>query len=115
MRRAGWLILPLWLALGPALADSAANRAELLEARRARLAAKWEAQFRAADADGDRALTREECRAGGLPATIAERFAEIDADADGTLSPAELQAMQSRRVEAQRAPAALPEDSAASR
>lgn len=96
-------IVPLLLAA--ALAD---DREALLAERSEELHRKWEEQFRAADADQDSRLTRAEVEAAKLPAAIAERFAEIDADADGGLAPEELLAVHERRLREQRVPAATP-------
>ncbi|PWN55579.1 hypothetical protein DEH80_11975 [Abyssibacter profundi] len=57
-----------------------------------------QAQFRQADVDGSRSLSREEVR-NGLPKIIHTRFDEIDLDQDGQLSPDELRALQARQAE----------------
>ncbi|HUP91114.1 MAG TPA: hypothetical protein VM074_02625 [Solimonas sp.] len=91
------LIVPL--AASAAAGDAA--RDQLLAARRERLQQKWEQQFRAADADHSRGLTLAEARAARLPDALVERFAEIDADASGELTPEELWATEKRRLDAQ--------------
>lgn len=100
MRRMS-VIVPLALASLAALADG--GREAVLENRREQLRQKWEQQFRAADANQDRSLTQEEVRAAGLPATLSERFAEIDRDHSGALTPEELMAVYEQRLAAQRA------------
>lgn len=101
LRSALWLIVPLLAAAPSAAAPDA--RATLLEQRREALRLKWEAQFRAADTDADRRLTEAECRTAKLPPALLQRFAEIDADADGALSPEEMLAAHEQRLQAQRA------------
>lgn len=77
----------------------------MLEARRALLAQKRERQFREADTNGDRGLSREELRASSLPPVLLKRFDEIDRDGDGRLSPEELQVLDRRAAAAATAPA----------
>lgn len=86
----------LLLASAAAWGDAQSEREQLLQARRAQLAQKREQQFRAADSDGDRGLTREELRASTLPPVLLKRFDEIDSDGDGRLSPEELQSLDRR-------------------
>ncbi|WP_043111859.1 hypothetical protein [Solimonas flava] len=76
-----------------------APRRQALEARREQLARKREAQFRAADRDGDRGLSREELAGSGLPRVLLQRFDAIDRDGDGRLSPEELQALDRERLD----------------
>ena len=75
---------------------------QALSGHRERLKQKWEAQFRAADANQDRLLTREEIAAAKLPDSLVSRFDEIDANHDGGLSPEELWAVYDKRLAAQR-------------
>lgn len=79
----------------------AADDTELSQ-RRDRLKHKWEAQFRAADTDGDRLLSRAEIQAGGLPEALSDQFDEIDLDHDKALSPQELWVVHEKRLQAQR-------------
>lgn len=93
----------MFLLLGSAQAAAPVNRSDrdaIMAERRAALARKREEQFRAADLDQDRRLTRAELQQSDLPAVLSERFDEIDADGDGGLSPEELQALASRRTQA---------------
>ena len=75
-----------------------AGRQQMLERHRQQLAARREQQFRDADRDGDRGLSRDELRASQLPPVLLQRFDEIDRDHDGRLSPEELQALGFARV-----------------
>jgi hypothetical protein len=101
------LIVPLALgASGAALAgplDGPEQRAAMLAQRRERLKQKWEAEFRAADTDADRALTRDEMQAGKLPSALLEHFDDIDRDHDGHVTPEELWAVYGKRVDDQHA------------
>lgn len=54
-----------------------------------RYLAKFEERFRAADKDGDGALTKEEAKAAGL-GRIVEHFDRIDANKDGKITIDEL-------------------------
>ncbi len=107
MRRRLCFILPVLaaaLACDPSQAGDPpgadAARRQALEARREQLARKREAQFRAADRDGDRGLSREELAGSDLPRVLLRRFDEIDRDGDGRLSPEELQALERERLDA---------------
>lgn len=53
--------------------------------------AEFDAKFKAADKDGDGALTKQEAEAGKL-GMIAKHFDQIDANHDGKVTPEELQA-----------------------
>lgn len=104
MRRRCSFILPVLLALlsaepAPAapLATSS-DRAALLQARREQLEQKREQQFRAADTDHNRGLSRAELSASDLPRVLSRRFDEIDTNRDGELSPEELQALDRKRL-----------------
>ncbi|MEQ1439934.1 EF-hand domain-containing protein [Fontimonas sp. SYSU GA230001] len=101
MKRLIAIILPVLAAL-PAPPVHAASDAAV-EQRRERLRQKREQQFRDADRDQSRSLSRAEIEAAGLPTSLLRHFDEIDTDGDGALSPEELQAMQDRRVRAARA------------
>jgi hypothetical protein len=79
----------------------AADESELSR-HRERLKEKWEAQFKAADADGNRLLSRDEAAAGGLPESLVAHFDEIDLDHDKYLSPQELWTVHDKRLQAQR-------------
>ena len=63
----------------------------------ARLKQEWEARFRAADADRNRSLNRDEAVA-GLPKVLSRNFDRIDTNADGGITPEELWAMHQREV-----------------
>ena len=89
-------ILPSWVPV------FATDRDALLDERRERLREKYEARFRAADTDQDRQLNLAELQASDLPRVLEQRFAEIDLDGDGGLSPEELWAAREKRLEAQR-------------
>jgi hypothetical protein len=81
-------------------ATPAPDAAQMLDARRARLAEKREQQFRTADRDGDRGLSRDELAASSLPKVLLRRFDEIDSNHDGRLEPVELQALEQKQIEA---------------
>jgi len=100
MLRRWFRILPvLTLALASAGAGAAGDGdAPTLDAHRERLAQKREAQFRAADQNGDRGLSREELAGSKLPKVLLRRFEDIDTDGDGKLSPEELQALEQRQI-----------------
>lgn len=95
-------------ALLPVLPAAADSRSELLAQRREQLREKYEARFRAADADQSRGLSREEIVAGGLPRRWLSHFAEIDADGDQALSPEELWAAWEQRMAQQQPRAGAP-------
>jgi hypothetical protein len=57
-----------------------------------------EAQFRRADVDNNRSLSRQEVE-DGLPRIIHARFDEIDLNADDHLTPDELRALQERQAQ----------------
>lgn len=97
-------VIAVLLAAPPAIAADQ-ERVQQLEQRREKLRQKWERQFREADRDGDRRLSRSEAVAAGLPRAVLDRFDEIDADGDGGLSPEELLAAQEKRVRAAASPA----------
>lgn len=61
-----------------------------------------EAQFRAADVDRSRGLSRSEVEA-GLPRVLLKHFDSIDADGNGELSPEELIAMREEQAKARAA------------
>jgi len=63
--------------------------------------ARFDRHFRAADKDGDGALTREEARR-SLP-SVYRRFNEIDADHDGRVTREEIEAAFSKRAREERA------------
>jgi Ca2+-binding EF-hand superfamily protein len=63
-----------------------------VEARRAEMKADFEAKFKAADTDADGALTKEEAAA-AFP-RMADHFDIIDADKDGKITVAELEALR---------------------
>ncbi len=94
------VIVPVLVTLlAPSLATAGGDeqRAQQLEQRRERLQQKWEQQFRAADLDGDRRLSREEAVNARLPKALLDRFDAIDLDGDCTLSPEELLTAQEKR------------------
>ena len=92
----------LLLVLPVQAADEA--REQALEQHRAQLLHKWEARFKAADADHDRLLTLDEAKNARLPGRLLKRFADIDTDRDGRLSPEELLAVQQARLNEQSMP-----------
>lgn len=107
MKRLWLIILPVLVLTqfpAAALAGDPAMRAHAaaVEQRRERLREKRERQFRDADSDGSRTLTRAEIEAAGMPRVLLQRFDEIDTDGDDALSPEELAALQSRRVDSAR-------------
>lgn len=57
----------------------------------------FDTRFKAADKDGDHALTREEAQAGKMTG-IAEHFEEIDANHDGKVTPDEFRDYLKRRL-----------------
>ncbi|WP_028079570.1 hypothetical protein [Solimonas soli] len=103
LRRWSRILPVLALALASSATRATAGEsatATALDAHRARLAQKREQQFRAADRNGDRALSREELAASDLPRVLLRRFDDIDTDHDGRLSPEELQALEQRQIDA---------------
>jgi Ca2+-binding EF-hand superfamily protein len=62
--------------------------------------ARFDKHFRAADKDGDGALTREEARR-SMP-SVYRRFKEIDADNDGKVTREEIEAAFSKRAREER-------------
>lgn len=79
-------------------------REQQLQARRAKMLAKWERKFKEADRDANRLLTLTEAQDARLPRSMLEKFAEIDTDHDQCLSPEELITMMDRRLSDQNAP-----------
>jgi Ca2+-binding EF-hand superfamily protein len=71
------------------------------EAMRNRHMAKLEERFKAADKDGDQALTRTEVEASKMP-RLLKHFDRTDANKDGTLSMEELQASRTAMHRAHR-------------
>lgn len=61
-----------------------------------------ETQFRVADVDRSRGLSRSEVEA-GLPRVLLKHFDSIDADGNGELSPEELIAMREEQAKARAA------------
>ncbi|RAA14740.1 EF-hand domain-containing protein [Ralstonia pseudosolanacearum] len=68
---------------------------------RGKMQARLDAKFKAADKNGDGALTREEMQA-GLP-KLARHFDEIDANHDGKVTEDEIRAFMKARHDAHRA------------
>ena len=95
----GLLIVPLAALL---LGAAAPDRESFLAQRREQLRQKWEQQFRAADTNQDRLLSREEGQAAKLPPALLDRFGEIDTNQDQQLSPEELMAVYEKRLDQQR-------------
>jgi hypothetical protein len=62
-----------------------------------KLKREWEERFRAADADQNRSLNRQEAEA-GLPKVLWRNFDRIDTNGDGGITPEELWAMHEREV-----------------
>lgn len=62
-----------------------------------KLKREWEQRFRAADANKDRSLNRDEAAA-GLPKVLSRNFEKIDTDKSGGITPEELWAMHQREV-----------------
>ena len=83
-------------------APPADPRLAIIQQHREKLRKKWEEQFRAADTDNSRSLSREEAESGGLPASIRDHFEDIDTDHDGQLTPEELMAAFEKRLDAQK-------------
>lgn len=82
----------------PALRNRPAEAAVTGAALRAQALAKLEAQFRAADADGNGSLTMEEARGFGF---VARHFDDIDTGRRGAVTFADLRAYLAR-VKAER-------------
>jgi hypothetical protein len=74
---------------GLAYTQSVPATAPSAPAKQPRYLAKFEERFRAADKDGDGALTREEAKAAGL-GRIVDNFERIDANKDGKVTIDEL-------------------------
>lgn len=70
---------------------------EARAAKRAKMRERMEARFKSADTDGDGAISKAEAEA-GMP-MLNRRFASIDADANGKLTPEELRAHHAKRHE----------------
>lgn len=64
---------------------------------RSRYLAKFEAQFNAADKDGDGALTQAEAEAAGMR-VIVENFDRLDADKDSKVTREELRSLVRNRI-----------------
>lgn len=94
--------MPVSVLLLSAVGIAAAQEPSAVEQRREKLRAKRELQFRTADTDLSRSLTRAEIEAAGLPPALLRQFDTIDVDADGALTPEELESAQTRRAEAVR-------------
>lgn len=77
---------------------------------RGKMQARLNAKFKAADKNGDGALTREEMQA-GLP-KLAKHFDEIDANHDGKVTEDEIRAFMKARHEARRAQRNTPAEAA---
>jgi Spy/CpxP family protein refolding chaperone len=89
--------------------ELAAYRKTMMEQRRAEMQQEFEAKFKAADKNGDGALTRDEVKA-GLP-RLAQHFDQLDANHDGKLTLDEIKAgmekmHQERMQRMQRGPGA---------
>lgn len=81
---------------GLAYTQSVPATAPSATAKPPRYLAKFEERFRAADKDGDGALTKEEAKAAGLD-RIVDHFEQIDANKDGKVTIDELRdALRSR-------------------
>ena len=74
--------------------DGKVSREELRAARKAQAKAHMEERWKKADTDGDGALSREEAEAGAP--RIAKRFDQLDANADGKVTPEEVKAAHKR-------------------
>ena len=87
-------VLAALFGAGMAIAQSAVDvaKAEPAAPRVPSYLAKFDHQFRAADKDGDGALTKQEAQAGGM-GRIAEHFERLDADKDGKVTREELRAL----------------------
>ena len=94
-----YILIAGLLSLLPLLAAADATD---LEQRRERLAQKREREFRQADTDNSRSLTREEIVAAHLPELLLSHFDDIDTDHSGALTPEELQAAAQRQLQQQR-------------
>lgn len=102
MTRLRDLILPVSVVLLSAAGLAQAQAPTAVDERREKLRAKRERQFRLADTDQSRSLTRAEIEAGRLPSALLRQFERIDSDGDGALTPEELESAQQRRAAAVR-------------
>ncbi|HJV50247.1 MAG TPA: hypothetical protein VJ652_02235 [Noviherbaspirillum sp.] len=83
--------------LGSGVAYTQVLQSSVPQPVRSRYLAKFDAQFQAADKDGDGALTRAEAEAGGM-GRIVESFDRLDADKDGKVTRDEIRALIRSRV-----------------
>ncbi len=77
-------------------AEMDAHRKAAMAERHARMQAAFDEKFKAADKNGDGALTKAEANA-GLP-RLAERFDQLDANRDGKLTRDEIRAGMEKRT-----------------
>ena len=83
------------LAGGVAIAQSISDNAPVK--KHPRYMARFDQQFKAADKDGDGALTKEEAANAGM-SRIVEHFDQIDVNKDGKVTPEEIRGMIRHRV-----------------
>ena len=78
-----------------------AHKGEMRGEMREQMAQRFDAKFKAADKDGDGALTKEEAQA-GMP-HLAKNFDQIDANHDGKITEDEIRAYMKARHDARKA------------
>lgn len=83
--------------LGSGVAYTQVVTAEKNDAAPTKYRGKFAAQFKAADKDGDGALSKAEAQAAGMQ-RIVDNFERIDANGDGKVTHEEIRAMIHSRV-----------------
>lgn len=80
---------------GMAIAQSSADTAP--ERKTPRYLTKFDEQFKAADKDGDNALTRQEAQDAKMQ-RVVESFGQLDVDKDGKVTRTEIRALVRNRL-----------------